>query len=297
MRKPGGCCRVFLLLTPPLLLFAIGVVAFAIERLSSSVILAQAQDDRRNGGYDSSVYGLSSDFNQAPTRAILGICILVYIVSAIDVFGIWELRKVEGTARHQRTWAWIIVISSLIMAGASAGVMGYASSVQSNERRPQSAEEATDSNAEYTRETWACAMADFSPDRDWARTACGLAKATRLLLIPMAVSAALVLVSLWVLVRHRGGMGWLFGGKGRYAGFANVYELRPTSPGAQRVAQPQQQQQWMPYPVQQRPQQPVQPWPQQAYQQWPQQQYQAVPQQNVQNQEPVPKTGEQVVFR
>jgi hypothetical protein len=131
-------------------------------------------------------------------------------------------------------------------------------------------------------------MADFYLDRNWAGTACGLAKATRLLLIPMAVSAALVLVSLWVLVRHRGGMGWLFGGKGRYAGFANVYELRPTSPGAQRVAQPQQQ--WMPYPVQQ--------WPQQTYQQWPQQQYQAVPQQpNVQIQEPVPKTGEQVVFR
>jgi hypothetical protein len=89
----------------------------------------------------------------------------------------------------------------------------------------------------FTRETWACSV-KYS-NQSWAREACGLAKAARVLLIPMAVSSALVLVSLYILLRDRGGLRWLFGGKGRYGGFENMYEMRPTAAGASS-AQPHQ---------------------------------------------------------
>jgi len=271
MRKPSGCCRVLLLLIPPLfLLLPIGVITFALERITNALILAQTRGNGPPGGYDTPFYGLS--YNQSPTIAILGICVLVYIVGTLDVFGIWELRKVEGTSRHQRVWAWIMLISNVVMAGASAGVMGYASSVQSSEVEPRRYEDLTRNDAAFTRETIACGISNFDPDQGWATTACGTAKATRFLLVPMAITSALVLVSLWILVRDRGGLRWLFGGKGRYAGFANVYELRPTSPGAPPI-QPQPQwgpySQWQPQPAQRRPQQSYQQWPQQSVPQQP----------------------------
>jgi hypothetical protein len=56
------------------------------------------------------------------------------------------------------------------------------------------------------------------------------------MLIPLAVSSLLVMVSTWILTRDRGGTKWLFGGKGRYAGFSNVYEM-----GRQGPAPPYQQ--------------------------------------------------------
>jgi hypothetical protein len=40
-------------------------------------------------------------------------------------------------------------------------------------------------------------------------------------------------VSVWVLIRQRGGLKWLCGGKGRYAGFDNVYELQQGGPPGQ----------------------------------------------------------------
>jgi hypothetical protein len=309
MRNPNGC-RVVLLLIPPLfLLLPIGVITFVLERISNSLILAQTQRDWRSGSYDITVYGpnstnaneftnkdISLRINQAPTLAILGICILVYIVGAIGVFGIWELRKVEGTSRHQRIWSWIIFVSNLVMIAASVGVLGYASSVQSSEKGWQRYEDVGKDDQEFTRETWACQIDKFYSDQGWAGAACGTAKATRLLLIPIAVSSALVLVSLWILVRDRGGLKWLVGGKGRYGGLQNVYELRSTSPGAQRIVHPapqwvpQQPAYWPAQPVYQWPSQPVQPWPQQAYHQGPQQPMSTA-------QQPVAKSAEQVVFR
>ncbi|KAH7082621.1 hypothetical protein BKA63DRAFT_135501 [Paraphoma chrysanthemicola] len=308
MRNLNGF-RVVLLLIPPLfLLLPAGVIALVLERITNSLILAQTQRDWRSGSYDITVYGPTStgsndftnkDFNlridNAPTLAILGICILVYIVSAIGVFGIWELRRVEGTSRHQRVWTWLIFVSNLIMIGASAGVLGYASSVQSNTKGWERYEDVGKGDQEFTRETWACQIDKFYPDQSWAGIACGTAKATRYMLIPMAVSSALVLASLWVLVRDRGGLKWLVGGKGRYGGFQNVYELRPTSPGAQRTAPavPQYAPQpayWPAQPTYQWQPHQVQPWPQQIYQQ-----AQQPPMLPVQ--QPPAKSTEQVVFR
>jgi len=293
MRKPTGCCRVFLLLLPPLFLLLIGIVTLVLERITSSEVNGHTRGGTRyNGG---GIYTVSGNINTSPMIAISGACIAVYIVSAINAFGIWELRRIEGTSGHQRLWAWIMLMSNLIMVGVSAGVLGYTDSVQREDAKPQDAFELTNSDLDFTRENWVCGLASFYPGRSWAVRTCGLTKGARLMLIPMTVSAALVLISIWFLVSDRGGMRWFFGGKGRYAGFPSVYELRPTSPGAQRVGPPRPQ--WVPYP-QQWPQQPPQQWPQQAYQQWPQQQpYQSVPQQPATSlQEPAQKT-DQPVFR
>ncbi|KAF2027282.1 hypothetical protein EK21DRAFT_72131 [Setomelanomma holmii] len=285
MRNLNGI-RVVLLLIPVLfILLPIGVITLVLERISSALILTQTTRDWRSGSYDITVYGTNTtganDFtnkdiglriNQAPTLAILGICILVYIVSAIGIFGIWELRRFEGTSKHQRIWCWVIFFSNLIMIGASAGVLGWASALQGSEKGWQSYEDVGKDDQEFTRETWACQIDKFYSDQSWAGAACGTSRATRLLLIGVAISSALVLVSLWLLVRDRGGMKWVFGGKGRYGGFQNVYELRPSSPGAQPVIQPgpqwvSQPAQWPVQPVYyQWTQQPPQPWPNQAYQ-------------------------------
>jgi hypothetical protein len=75
----------------------------------------------------------------------------------------------------------------------------------------------------------------------------------------MAIASLLTLGSLWVLVRVRGGVAWLCGGRGRYAGLEKAHQMQPqpqlySQPQPQPyyvVAQPgQQQQQWAPYPVQ-----------------------------------------------
>jgi hypothetical protein len=162
--------------------------------------------------------------------------------------------------------------SNVVMIGASLGVFGYASSVQGSDKSWQSYEDVSKIDQEHTKETWACQIDKFYPDQEWARSACGTAKAMRFLLIPIAVSALLTLVSLWVLVHGRGGLKWAFGGKGRYAGFQNVYEMQPPGPPPFYVGQPAPH--WAPQPVQPWPGQPVQQWPGQPVQQWPSQPYQ-----------------------
>lgn len=273
MRNPNGC-RVVLLLIPSLFLFAVGALTLVLERISSSLLLNQTGRNIHTGAFEITLYGPTSagsnDFTntdvtlrfvQAPVYAILGVCVISYIVSGLAVFGIWDLRRIEGTASHQRMWSWIILVSNFIMVGSSAGVLGYASSVQSNEKAWQNYEDVVKDDQVFTKETWSCQIDKFYPDQNWAGPACGTAKATRILLIAMIVASLLVIVSLWVLIRERGGFKWLSGGKGRYGGFASVYEMQPTTPSAPYMPQPVQQ--WSP--------QPAQPWvghPNQQYQQW-----------------------------
>lgn len=71
----------------------------------------------------------------------------------------------------------------------------------------------------------------------------------------MAIFALLVLGSLWVIIRQRGGWKWLCGGKGRYAGFDSAYELQHSAPQGPYAPAPYAQgpQQWAPqayYPMQ-----------------------------------------------
>ncbi|KAF3041360.1 hypothetical protein E8E12_008294 [Didymella heteroderae] len=258
---------VLLLASTVLLLFPVSVLVFILERISKSLLLEQTGRDWRGGGYLIYLNGpnatdpsptartaVNMDINNAPSWAILGVCAAAYIVCALDAFGIWELRKVEGTYGSQRVWAWTASVGNILLFGLCLGIFGWATSVQNSEGW-QSYEDVQRQNEEYTRETWACQIERFYPKEGWAGAACGTAKATRFLLLPMAVFALLVLGSLWVIIRQRGGIKWLLGGKGRYAGFDNAYELQqgarqgPYAPAPYAQGPPQ----WAPqpyYPVQ-----------------------------------------------
>jgi hypothetical protein len=313
MRDFSGC-RAILLFTPPLLLqLPIGVLILALERISKSLFFNETNRNYRSGDHEITVHGPTSAgsnnatdiditlrINSAPTYAILGTCCLSYMVIAISAFGVWEMRKVEGTSAHYRMWSWLILISNLLLIGVSIGTMGYTSSVQSNEQGWQRYEDVGTGDPRFTRETWACQIDKFFPDSGWAGSACGTAKATRYLLVALAVASALVLVSLWVLVRDHGGVRWLTGGKGRYGGFDSVYELQPTAPYAFQPAlqwSPQLYQQSSPHVYQPAPG-PYQPYPQAPGQQWVPQPFQQVPQQPVSNgQDAAAKPGQQPVFR
>lgn len=269
MRNLHGS-RLILLVAPTLLiLFPIGVLTFALERISNALLREHTARDWRGGRFsanNSTDIDIDGRINQAPTISILGICCLSYLVSTIGVAGIWELRKVEGTSSHQRTWSWAVMISHVVMFGASVGVLGWVIAVQSNEESQLQREDLSSGNPTFTRETWACRIDKFYPDSGWAGSACGTARATRFLLIPMAIASALALVSLWVIVQQRGGFRWLSGGKGRYGGFDNVYELQNAPPGGPYAVQPAPQ--WSPQPHQQWAPMPTHPqWTQQPYQQ------------------------------
>jgi hypothetical protein len=293
------------------------MLTFALERISNSLLLSQMDRDWRSGGRSITIYdttntasGNATDveidvrINHAPTLTILGICCLSYLVSAIGVFGIWELRKVEGTPTHQRVWSWLILVSASLMIGAGAGALGYTTSVQSNEKTWQRVEDVGKGDPVLTRETWACEIDKFYPNSGWAGAACGAAKATRYLLIPMIISSALVLVSWWMIVRDRGGFKWLSGGKGRYGGFQSVYELGPATPNSHYVFQPAPQgspqpyQQWTPQAHQQWSPAPMPQWAHQPFQQVPQPSFQQAPQQPVSHGlDPSTKPDQQSVYR
>jgi hypothetical protein len=308
MRNSNGC-RLVLLLTPPLLLlFPVGALVLALDRISNALLLEHTTRDYRTGDYRIKVHDSTNtdpnptnpvfdlQIRRAPQFAILGICCLSYIVSAIGVFGIWELRRIEGARSHQRVWSWLILISNLIMIGASAGVLGYTSSVQGNENIWHSSEDIGKGGAAFTKETWSCQIDRFFPESGWAGSACGTTKATRYLLIPMAIASALVLVSLWILVRERGGFKWLAGGKGRYGGFEDAYELGSSAPTAPYAFQPAPQ--WSPQPYQHWAPQPYQQWQPMPVQQWAPQHVQQVPQQIVSPQpDASAKPTQQAVFR
>ncbi|KAH6621973.1 hypothetical protein C7974DRAFT_214172 [Boeremia exigua] len=268
MRNLNGC-RVVLLLAPAvLLLFPVSVLVFALERISKNLLLDHTYRNFRNGAFMLTLNGRTSTsstaaadiditmrIDNAPSLAILGVCVAAYIVCAINAFGIWELKKVEGTHGHQRMWTWIAAISNILLVALSLAIFGWASSLQSSNTGWQTYDDVQKQDQEFTRETWSCQIERFYASEGWATAACGTARATRFLLIPMAIFALLVLVSLWVLARQRGGFKWLCGGKGRYAGFDNVYELQQGSHPAPYAQGPPQ---WAPQPHYVMP--PVQQW-------------------------------------
>jgi hypothetical protein len=278
-------CRLFLLLIPPLfLLFPFAALVTILERISKNALFSHLQRDMRNGAFEITLQGhtttqdVTLDINSGPTYTILGTCVIGYFIAALGTAGIWQLRRVEGTAGNDRMWTWIVFLSNTTMIAAALGSFGYASSVQASDKGWRSVEDVGKDGGEHTQETWACQIQQLDPNQHWAGTACGTAKAMRFCLLALAVAALLVFVSLWVLVRARGGLKWVFGGKGRYAGFQNVYEMQPSpyvglppmggqsvQSGPQWVPQPGQQ--YMPQPYQQWGPPPVQQW-EQPVQQW-----------------------------
>jgi hypothetical protein len=258
--------RLFLLLTPPLfLLFPFAAIITILDRVSKNALYSHLTRNMRSGAFEVHLQGhttthdVTLNIKDGPEYATSGTCIIGYFVAALGVAGVWQLRRVEGTAAHDRMWTWIMCISNVAMIGAALGSFGYATSVQTGDKGWASVEAVGDDGGEHTKETWACEIERIDPTQHWAGATCGTATAMRLCLIGLAIAALLVFVSLGVLVRARGGLKWLFGGKGRYAGFQSVYEMQP--PG-------QQGPQWMPQPGQQYMPQPYQQWGPQPVQQW-----------------------------
>lgn len=286
---PSNGCRTVLLLLPALLfLFPIAALISILDRISKNLFYSHLSRSIRTGEYEISLpwpgnsneIQVPVDVNNTPILAIQGVCILAYAVVVVSAAGIWQLKKVEGTATHERVWIWVLLVCNLIMVGASLAGFGYATSVQASDEQINSIGNVPD--RDFTRETWACKIKKNAPSKAWASQACGTTQAMRYLMLPMAVAAVCVLGSLWVLVRSRGGVKWAFGGKGRYGGFRGAYELQPQGaegqyagpPGGQWVQQPVQQwtmqpgQQWTPQPYQQWAPHPAQQWGPQPVQQW-----------------------------
>jgi hypothetical protein len=126
----------------------------------------------------SSTIDVDVRLNEGPTLAILGVCVIAFFVAVNGASGIWELRRVEGTARRQRVWAWSVLIANLVAAVASIAVLGWTTSVQ-GEKGWQSLADVGKGDQSWTRETWVCQIDEWFPEQDWARNACGLAVCIR----------------------------------------------------------------------------------------------------------------------
>ncbi|KAF2707840.1 hypothetical protein K504DRAFT_382818, partial [Pleomassaria siparia CBS 279.74] len=124
-------------------------------------------------------------------------------------------------------WSWVLLVVNLLATAASVGVLAYLSGLQGNEKTWQSAADATTAGQRFTRETWVCQMNKFFPaEKDWAGPACGLAVLECVLNLFTESHSVLVILSTCILVRVRGGIKWLAGGNGRYAGFDDVVEMQ-----------------------------------------------------------------------
>ncbi|PSN72294.1 hypothetical protein BS50DRAFT_248277 [Corynespora cassiicola Philippines] len=262
MANPNGIRAVILLAPPLFLLLPFSVLLFVLDRISDTVFDAGNFTGRGTyGSYNSPASTAVSDYgslnfpvyiNSGPTTGIIAIAIAAYIVSILGTCAIWELRRVEGTASHQRKWCWTTLLSNFAVFAASIAVLVYAS-VASNAPWKGYIHDRT-SSERRTRETWACQISEHY-DESWASGACVLTKTTRYMLIPVAVSAALTMFCTWVLVRDRGGAGWLIGGRGRYAGFESIYEpKRRAQQVPQQAMPPHQMPPPMPVPLAQIPQ-------------------------------------------
>ena len=136
-----------LLLAPTLLLLLpVTVIVTILERISKSLLLEQTGRDWRGGEYLIYLNGpnatdpsstartlVNMDINNGPSLAILGVCAAAHLVCAVDAFGVWELRKVQGTYGSQRAWAWTASVSNVYLFGLSLAIFGWSTSVQNSE--------------------------------------------------------------------------------------------------------------------------------------------------------------------
>ncbi|KAF2119795.1 hypothetical protein BDV96DRAFT_568218 [Lophiotrema nucula] len=229
MHNPNGLRTVCLITPSLLLLMPLSVLAFVLERISQA-FLAVHTSRYIYGDLYFNDWGLGdgsarAHVNYGPTGAIIGISIMTLIVSGISACGTWELRRIEGTPRHQRAWSWAVVLANFAITVASIAVLAWYSALQKSEA--WSSVDDFSSGRTFTRETWFCQINKFRSDQDdWAAPACGIAQAARYVLIPLALSSALCIVAAWILIQDRGSFSWLRGGRGRYGGFDNLYEMQ-----------------------------------------------------------------------
>ncbi|KAF2634318.1 hypothetical protein P280DRAFT_474729 [Massarina eburnea CBS 473.64] len=259
MQNPHGL-RLVGLIAPPIFLLALSCLTFLLERISTSTLKSQVTRNFDTGTPEISLPILSNNTattatqeipistNIAPTLANIGVAVFASCVGILGGCGIWELKKLEGSMRYQRMWAWMLLVWNAITIGLCVGVLGWASAVQGSEKGWSSAVDVGKGGdgVRLTRETWTCGVHRSFPGEGWAGSVCGLAKTIRFMLIPLAIAAALTMLATWILTRDRGGVKWLIGGKGRYEAFESVYEMNTSAP-AQGPA-PMHYGQPMPYP-------------------------------------------------
>ncbi|CAI6342493.1 unnamed protein product [Periconia digitata] len=222
----------------------------------------------------------------APTSSIIGACVVALAVGALSWGGIYELRKSMGSSRrYERVWAWSVIFWNLFATGLCIGVLGWVSSVVGGETGWATKDDMTGSATSkdestrvrsLTRETWTCSVHSLFGDRiSWAGSVCGLLvrstallsqyyptrwkttkrandhdqqQAARFLLIPIAVSLLLTVISMYMLARDRGGIKWLFGGAPRYNGFDSIYEMNANNDPRAGPTPPQPPPMYYPYP-------------------------------------------------
>ncbi|KAF2439620.1 hypothetical protein P171DRAFT_436249 [Karstenula rhodostoma CBS 690.94] len=251
---PSYTLRIFLYLAPSLLLvLPSSALIIILERVTQSLFRSHTSRDSRSGSprifLDTD---LDIDEDYAPTWALLGVSVLGLLLACMSAAGMWELRRVDGTrGAGQRVWSWGVIAMNAVTLGTSIGVLTWTS----NQQAAQSGVNLKGGKA-YTRETWVCRIDALYTDEEWAGSACGTAQAMRYMLIPLAIGSVLAIIAVWWAARQRGGSGWLFGGKGRYAGFQSVYEMGPQGPTPQyQHASPQFYPMPQAYPQQGYPQQ------------------------------------------
>lgn len=238
--------RLFLLLIPPTLFtIPISLLVFLLDRIASSLTSSNLYRNRYTGAASFQRPDTNTDAivpiytYTTPTSAIIGTCVIALGVGVLSWGGIYELRKKQGASRrYERAWAWFVIVCNILGVALCIGVLVWTSVVIGGEDGWTRKEDLRGGNDEtfrsgssrdaqrLTRETWSCSLSGiFGADAGWTGSVCGLSKATRFLLIPLALSLLLTLFSVYILARDRGGVKWLFGGKERYNAFDNIYEM------------------------------------------------------------------------
>jgi hypothetical protein len=177
MGNPNGVRTAFMLLPPIFILLPLSV-------LSNSLFTSNTDRDWQYGGSTISLTNptatnettdVTMRIRREPTFAIMGLSLAAIVVSAIAVCGMWELRRIEGSPRHQRGWSWILLALNFMTMVASVGVLAYLSVLQGNEQGWKSYADVGIEGQRFTKETWACQINQFySSSQDWAGSACGL---------------------------------------------------------------------------------------------------------------------------
>ena len=246
--------RTLLLFLPIVLVFSIAIAITFLERVSKSTFRSHLSRNQRDGAFELDLAGQNAsqdmmitvtqfDVKNGPIFALLALCMLAYGVGALSAAGMWQLRRVQDTAGHERAWVWGVGVGNVVLGAAGIAAFAYSTSMQASEKMWTSYQDVGVAGQEHTRETLVCGIQEFFPKEDWAGQTCGMQKGMRFLVLGLIGAAVLVLGSVAVVVRGRGGWKWVRGGKGRYAGFQGVYEMQ--SPGVSVPYVGAQGGQWM----------------------------------------------------
>lgn len=187
--RPDSGLRTFLLLLAPLFLLVASVLVLALELLSIKLFNAHTTRERPYSGRMITLYGpteagvspadyqlIDVDINYRVTPMIAYLCVAVFagFISCLDACAVWELKKVEGSPRHQRGWSWFTLIANTLVVAVSVGVLAWASVLIGNEGW-KGYEDVVKEDQKWTKETWICQINRFFPEQDWGTTTCGTA--------------------------------------------------------------------------------------------------------------------------